>query len=82
MNYYNCPIPKDKMTQFHEILCATGGRYIEDPQFVKHENQYRVSYTPGKETEKLWHRCLTEIKEVRKDQKWRIFLRRFLHINA
>lgn len=54
-------VPSEKMGQFHEILCATGGRYLRDP-------------LPLWQRE-AWARCMTPIREVRRDQWWRVALR-------
>lgn len=45
MHVSNEPIPKNKMRQFHEILCATGGRYTSNPRDFG--DMMRVDYTPG-----------------------------------
>ena len=78
MHVSNDPIPKHKMRQFHEILCATGGRYTSNPRDCG--DVMRVDYAPGdyKAQNEAWRRANTEIKEVRKDQWWRRVLRRMV----
>jgi len=70
-------IPIEKFNQFHEILCNTNGKYLRNP-FVLFA-RVEVCYEPGDyETQcKAWKRCITPIKEVNKNQLWRIALRRF-----
>lgn len=69
-------IPDEKMQQFHEILCATGGRYLRKPFPLF--KRVEVHYAPGdyKAQCEAWKRCVTPIIEVRKDQWWRVALRR------
>ena len=76
MQVFNEPIPKNKIKQFHDILCATGGRYLKNPVLVG--NEYRVSYAPGDyiRQQKAWRMVTEDISEVRKDQLWRKALRR------
>lgn len=76
MKIWNAPIPRNKMGQFHEILLATGGYYLNNPRDQIWEGFFRVDYVPGEETEKRFQRCCQDVKEVRKDQWWRVFLRR------
>ena len=45
MHVSNDPIPKNRMRQFHEILCATGGRYTNNPRDCG--DVMRVDYVPG-----------------------------------
>lgn len=63
-------IPAEKLCQFHEILCATGGRYLRSPLLLG--QRVKVHYEPGdyKAQCKAWRRCLTPIRETRRD-KWR-----------
>ena len=70
-------IPADKMMQFHEILCSTGGRYIRNPLVLW--DRVEVQYEPGdyKAHIEAWSTCVTPIREVRRDQWWRVILRRF-----
>lgn len=70
-------VPKDKFKQFHEILCATGGRYLSEPFTIY--NVVQVNYEAGDYVaqSEAWIRCLTPIREVNKNQWWRIVLRRF-----
>ena len=69
-------VPIEKIKEFHKILCATGGRYLQNPYQVG--ERVRVHY----ETEnyaahnEAWLRVITPIKEVKKDQFWRIVIRR------
>lgn len=75
---YNEPIPENKMRQFHEILCATGGRYISNPEYYPNLGEWRVSYTHGDYAamNNAWRMVNQDVKEVRKDQRWRRMLRR------
>jgi hypothetical protein len=74
----NHPIPKNKMRQFHEILCTTGGRYIRNPRDCG--DVIRCDYIPGDYTEQqiAWNLIANDIREIRKDQWWRMLLRRIL----
>lgn len=76
MKVYNDRIPKHKLSQFDEILKATGGRYLSNPRFSRHDDCFRVDYIPGETTSQTWSRCLEDVGEVRKDQWWRKLLRR------
>lgn len=67
-------IPKERFSQFHEVLCSTGGRYLRDP-FPLWET-IEVHYEPGDETEETWNRYNTPIREKMSNQWWRIILRR------
>lgn len=73
-------VPTGKLRQFHEILCATGGRYLRSPRAVS--GGYRVDYCPGdcRAQAEAWSRCLIDIVEVRKDQFWRKWLRRTIAV--
>ena len=75
---YNQPIPEHKIGQFHEILCATGGRYLRNPWQYSKGCEYRVSYLVGdhEAMNKLWQDVTQGISETRKDQWWRKLLRR------
>lgn len=76
MHVSNDPIPKNRMRQFHEILCATGGRYTSNPRDCG--DVMRVDYAPGdyRAQNEAWRQVTTDVKEVRKDQWWRRMLRR------
>lgn len=69
-------VPQEKMGQFHAILCATGGRYLRNPLLLY--GGVEVHYEPGDYVAQLeaWTRCVTPIREVRRDQWWRRMLRR------
>lgn len=69
-------VPLAKLAQFHEILCATGGRYRGNPQHVGEE--VVVNYEAGDYNAQClaWHRCVTPVIEKRRDQPWRRLLRR------
>ena len=69
-------VPANKMAQFHEILCATGGRYLRNPFPLW--GKVEVCYQPGdhKAMIEAWGRCTHGIREVRRDQWWRVMLRR------
>lgn len=73
-------IPFEKMNQFHEILCATGGRYIQNP--IRLSDSYLVKYEAGDYAshQEAWRRCTTEITEVRRDQYWRTLIRKVIAI--
>ena len=75
-------IPRERMNQFHQILCSTGGRYIGNP--IEVGRSFRVRYIAGdyKTQCESWARCITKIKEVRKDQLWRRMLRRIGFVYA
>lgn len=68
-------IPKHKFSQFHDILCATNGRYKENPKLIG--NFVYVVYLTGDYQKQcdLWHSVTTNIVEKRKDQYWRKILR-------
>lgn len=74
-------IPKNKFQEFHKILCSTGGFYLQNPIILGEKVFVNFEYGDYKQHCHLWDRLNTEIKEVRYDQKWRIFLRRYLKIN-
>ena len=69
-------IPAEKMGQFHEILCETGGRYLRDP--LPLWKRVEVHYEPGDYVahREAWARCVTPICESNSDQWWRIIMRR------
>lgn len=79
MRISNDPIPKNRMRQFHEILCATGGRYISNPRDCG--DVMRVDYEPGdyKAQCEAWRNCTEIVREKRKDQWWRKAWRRLTH---
>lgn len=70
-------IPKEKFSQFHEILCATGGRYVREPFPIF--STVEVQYEPGDYValEEAWSRCNTMISEKNSNQWWRVMFRRF-----
>ena len=59
-------IPAAKMKQFHEILCATGGRYMRNPRLLGED--YLVDYKPGDYVSmcSMWQSVTTAIVETRK----------------
>ena len=69
-------VPIEKMPQFHAILCETGGRYLRQPQVLWYSVE--VCYEPGDYTahREAWERCTTPIREVNRNQWWRVLLRR------
>jgi hypothetical protein len=71
-------IPAEKLEQFHEILVATGGRYLRNPFPLW--SVVQVHYEPGDYAaqREAWARCVTPIREARRDQWWRKTLRRCL----
>lgn len=76
MKIFNEPIPKSKMIQFHEILCATGGRYISNPR--DSGDIFRCDYIPGDEIKQreLWRLATLDIIEIRKDSRFMCASRR------
>jgi len=76
---HNDPVPAERIRQFHEILCATGGRYLRNPHKVG--SVVLCDYAPGdyKAQCEAWNRITTPIKEVRKDQWWRKLARRLVN---
>jgi len=76
MHVSNDPIPKNRMRQFHEILCATGGRYTSNPRDCG--DVFRCDYVPGDHLAQTlaWRLITEDVREVRKDQWWRRMLRR------
>lgn len=78
MRISNEPVPKNRMRQFHEILCATGGRYTSNPRDCG--DVIRVDYEPGDRLAQVaaWNRCTQDVREVRKNQWWRRALRRLV----
>lgn len=79
MHVSNEPVAINKMKQFHEILCATGGRYTSNPRLSG--DVYRVDYTyediqAYKKFCDAWNQLNTSIVEIRRDQWWRKMLRR------
>jgi hypothetical protein len=75
---YNEPVPKAKMSQFDEILKASGGRYIGNPQESHDCFRVNYEYDPEKGFDQRWDRVNRDVVEVRKDQWWRILGRRLL----
>jgi hypothetical protein len=69
-------VPAAKFSQFHEILCATGGRYVKNP--LRYGTIVEVCFEPGDydELQRRWDRVTIDVREVRKDQWWRKILRR------
>jgi hypothetical protein len=67
-------IPRKKFAQFNEVLRATNGRYLANP--FECGDTVHVRYEQGADHEKTWGLYTEDITEVRKDQKWRIFLRK------
>jgi hypothetical protein len=70
-------VPAGKLVAFQEILRFTGGYFLANPRPLNADT-YLVDYEPGNyraQTE-AWNRCMTPIREVRKDQRWRRLLRR------
>ena len=69
-------IPVVNIQQFHAILCSTGGRYLSNPFLLG--RRVLVHYEPGDYIahNDAWSRCVTPIRELRRDQWWRVALRR------
>ncbi len=78
----NDPIPESRINQFHEILCATNGRYLCNPFHVSGDGVYLCDYAPGDYAAQCeaWSRVITNIKEIRRDQWWRKLLRRVVFL--
>lgn len=74
-------IKKEKFSQFYGILCATGGRYLRNPEPLF--SSVAVYYEPGdyKTQCEMWVRCNVAIKEVNTTQWWRILVRRLKNFN-
>lgn len=74
-------IPSHQMEKFHEILCATGGRYLNNPQKFGNKS-FIVTYESGDYNlqHKMWFNYTTDIKEIKKDQIWRKLLRRIIFV--
>jgi len=73
---YNDPIPKHKFKQFHEILCATGGRYLGTPRTVGDVVKVDYEYGDYEAFYKAWKLCNQDVKEVYSDKGWNKILRR------
>lgn len=73
---HNDLIPVEKWQQFHEILCATGGRYLSTPR--RTSEGVRVDYEFGDmvEHQRRFRMATETFSECRKDQWWRKLLRR------
>lgn len=71
---YTRYIPKEKFQVFHDILCATGGRYVRNP--LELFNSVEVCYTPGEQTEQAWERATKHIVEKMSNQTWKCIARR------
>jgi len=82
MKSWNTPIPKGKLGQFDQLLKKVGGRYLSNPRKNPGKwGEYRVDFEleTGESQDRFysaWSRLNREIVETRKDQKWRIILRR------
>lgn len=65
-----------RFKQWHEILCETNGRYNKNP--IYSGDFVYVDYKPGDYDRQcdLYGRITTPIIELRRDQKWRVLLRR------
>jgi len=71
MHVSNDPIPKAMMRQFHEILCATGGRYTSNPRDCG--GVMRVDYVPGDYNAQsaAWQKATREAEEACGGQAWK-----------
>ena len=71
MRVHNEPVPKEKLQQFHDILCSTGGRYLNNPREVG--GVYCVDYEPGDYARqcKAWKQVIIPIKECRVSRRRR-----------
>lgn len=63
MKVFSQSIPKNKFLQWHQILCQTQGRYINNPIVIG--DVVKVNYEPGNylEQEKMWQTINTVILE-------------------
>lgn len=79
---HNEPIPRNRLRQFHEILCRTGGRYLSTPRDCG--DVFRVDYAPGdyQLQAQLWQQCTTPIREVHRNQWWRVMWRRLVNLKV
>lgn len=70
--------PVDRLGKdgYSTILLPTGGRYLGNPLPLR--QHVKVYYEPGdyKAQCEAWERCVTPISETRRDQWWRVVLRR------
>lgn len=69
-------IPAEKFSQFHEILGATGGRYLMNPHPLGAWVSVRYEAGDYRAQSEAWNRCLSCPREIRRDQPWRVALRR------
>lgn len=69
-------IPAEKFAQFHEILVATGGRYLRKPFPLWSHVEVHYEFGDYVAHQQAWMRCTTQIREVRRDQWWRKIMRR------
>lgn len=82
MKFHNEPIPDGKLTDFHEILCACGGRYLRNPIEAPDQwGRYRVDYAyadteKANEHQRRWRRVTEDVSEVHRNQWWRVLLRK------
>lgn len=79
MKSYNDPIPLSKFAQFHNILCASGGRYLRNPykQYEVVVVSYELDSTEKMVSfQKAWALVTKNMREIRKDQWWRKVIRR------
>jgi hypothetical protein len=66
-------IPGSKVAQFHEIVCATNGRYARGGSPARYGNYFNGEYRVTVEFEsdgyvefsKRWAQCITPITEVK-----------------
>ena len=71
-------IPLNKLQDFIQILGITGGRFLSNPVQYPNKKQVYVHYVHGdyKKFYELWNNLNLVIKEVDRNQKWRVLLRR------
>lgn len=76
MRVWSERVAAEKFEQFHAILCATNGRYLDRPRLVG--GCVIVSYEPGDHLamQKAWETCVTPIVEIRSDQWFKKAFRR------
>ena len=63
-------IPSHKYKQFHEILCANGGRYLSTPTLIGDKVYVNYEIEEYSEMNRAWSTCITQIHEVNLEQGW------------
>ena len=63
-------IQSNKYMQFHEILCAHGGRYLSTPTLIGDKVYVNYEIEAYSEMNSDWMTCITPIHEVNLEQSW------------